>query len=158
MSKQKSASADKSLVKIGHAITPSAQSLLSMMAELDGVPESVLLEVGIRALFDARPQAHQTALSTLLRAKGHSLRDLRKANAADANTDNPSDEPTPSQGRGGGPAPAPPAPSSNKATVVDTENVVPGLDRRTQLVTTAYEKAVAPYDAALEDYGRSDLA
>lgn len=161
MAKQKPASADKTLVKLGHAVTPAAQSLLAMMAELDGVPESVLLEVGIRALFDARPTSHRDALSTLLRAKGHNLRDLRKTGVPVPGAENPGDEATPAQGRGPTPAPAAPAPPSaisGKATVVDVENIVPGLERRTQLVTTAWEKAVEPYDVALADHGRSDLA
>ena len=161
MSKQKPASADKSLVKIGHAVTPAAQSLLAMMADLDGVPESVLIETCIRANFDARPPAHQTALSTLLRAKGHSIRDLRKSNAAAASADNPADDASLGQGRGGTPAPAPPAPPatiSNKIVPVDTENVVPGLERRTEMITQTWEKSVAPYDHVLAKHGESDLA
>lgn len=160
MAKQKSASADKTLVKLGHAVTPAAQSLLAMMAELDGVPESVLLEAGIRALFDVRPTSHRDALSTLLRAKGHNIRDLRKTGVPVPGAENPGDESTPGQGRGPTPAPAAPAPPpaiSGKATVVDVENVVPGLERRNQLVAASYERAVAPYDAVLEDHGRSDL-
>lgn len=164
MSKQKSASADKQLVKIGHAVTPAAHSLLSMMADLDSVPESVLIEMGIRAIFDARPQAHQTALSTLLRAKGYSIRDLRKSDRSDK-SDATEDETIQARSRGevSAPAPAspPPAPQpaiSGKAVVVDTDNVAPGIDRRTELVTMQYEKAVAPFDHVLAKHGESDLA
>ena len=88
MAKQKSASAEKALVKIGHAVTPAALSLLSLLAELDDASAGVMIEVGIRKIFDAKPAETRKALATLLRSKGYSIRDLRREPASVQNLDN----------------------------------------------------------------------
>ncbi len=88
MAKQKSASAEKALVKIGHAVTPAALSLLSLLAELDDASAGVMIEVGIRKIFDAKPAETRKALATLLRSKGYSIRDLRREPASVQNFDN----------------------------------------------------------------------
>ena len=113
MAKQKSASAEKALVKIGHAVTPAALSLLSLLAELDDASAGVMIEVGIRKIFDAKPAETRKALATLLRSKGYSIRDLRREPASLSNLDNGSDGSTTQAEQGGGSSPVVQAPAAS---------------------------------------------
>lgn len=88
MAVKKSAAAEKALMKIGNAVTPAALSLLSLLAELDDASAGVMIEVGIRKIFDAKPAETRKALATLLRSKGYSIRDLRREPASVQNLDN----------------------------------------------------------------------
>ena len=113
MAKQKSASAEKALVKIGHAVTPAALSLLSLLAELDDASAGVMIEVGIRKIFDAKPAETRKALATLLRSKGYSIRDLRREPASVQNLDNGFDGAIAQAEQGGGSSPVVQAPTAS---------------------------------------------
>lgn len=80
MARTKTTKEPSPLVKTGYNITPDAKELNSSMADLLKTDQSILVEVGLRAFFDSLPASHREALSTILRAKGHSLRNLRKLN------------------------------------------------------------------------------
>ncbi len=78
MGRTKTTKEPSPLVKTGYNITPDAKELNCSMSDLLKVDQSVLVEVGLRAVYDSLPASHREALSTILRAKGHSLRNLRK--------------------------------------------------------------------------------
>jgi hypothetical protein len=113
MAVKKSASAEKALVKIGHAVTPAALSLLSLLAELDDASAGVMIEAGIRKIFDAKPAETRKALATLLRSKGYSIRDLRREPASVQNLDNGFDGAIAQGEQGGSSSPVAQAPAAS---------------------------------------------
>jgi hypothetical protein len=68
------------LRKTGHNLSSSAVELCRTLADLLKTDESVLIEVGIRLIYDKLPASQKEAVSVILRAKGESLRGLRKLN------------------------------------------------------------------------------
>lgn len=141
MAKQKSASAEKALVKIGHAVTPAALSLLSLLAELDDASAGVMIEVGIRKIFDAKPAETRKALATLLRSKGYSIRDLRREPACASNLDNGFDGASPQAGQGS---------SSDSFDLPTTVSIPRGSQAVTNRISAVSRSALLPVDLALE--------
>ena len=148
---KKSASAEKTLVKIGHAVTPAALSLLSLLAELDDTSAGVMIEVGIRKIFDAKPAETRKALATLLRSKGYSIRDLRREPASLSNLDNGSDGATTQaeQGSGSDPLDQPAnvaIPRSSQTPIVNRQTI-------TNRIGEISRSSGLPVDLAVESYG-----
>lgn len=80
MGRAKSNKEPSQLRKTGHNLTPAAVELVRTLSDLLRADESILIEVGIRSIFDKLPSGQKEAVSTILRAKGESLRGLRKLN------------------------------------------------------------------------------
>ena len=78
MARTKAAKEPTTLRKTGHNLTHSAVELLRSLADLLQCDESILIEAGIRSIFDKLPSGQKDAVSTILRAKGGNLRELRK--------------------------------------------------------------------------------
>jgi hypothetical protein len=86
MARTKSGREPSTLRKTGHNLTGSAVELLRTLADLLRVDEGILLEVGIRGIFDKLPSGQKEAVSVILRAKGGNLRELRKVNNSGTET------------------------------------------------------------------------
>ena len=80
MARAKTSKEPSKLRKTGHNLTPSAVELLRTLADLLQCDESILIETGIRSIFDRLPSGQKEAVSTILRAKGGNLREIRKLN------------------------------------------------------------------------------
>ena len=78
MGRTKAVKQPTNLKKTGHNLTSSAIELCRSLADLLKTDESILIETGIRLLYDKLPSSQREAISVILRAKGESLRSLRK--------------------------------------------------------------------------------
>lgn len=167
--------AAKSSTKLGHRISPAAAETLALLAAMANVSEAAMIEGLIRAAFDRLPEQQKAAIGTFLRAKGLSVRDLRKANdqqkANEETTETALAEPAGRQGAESTPAQAPTAPVASTpvepslppaAPTGKTPSILDGLpalepgerlDQRTAAISAKYLETTAVVDAAIHDTG-----
>lgn len=81
MARTKAGKEPGQLRKTGHNLTYSAVELLRSLSDLLRADEAIIIETGIKQIYDKLPAGQKEAVATILRAKGGNLREVRKINS-----------------------------------------------------------------------------